>query len=117
MRISLTKQQENVLEIDHLQNDGVKYDPQRFATLILAEIAKTTCANFLFGVKAERAKWIKVPATFDMPQCITNLTKLYTNYKHTGIWDKSTPNPKAQLIALATQLWKEIKDNKGGKRN
>ena len=50
-----------------------------------------------------------------MPQCITDLTRLYTNYKHTGLWDETAPNPKVQLIALATQLWKKIKANKDGK--
>ena len=30
----LTKQKENVLEINHLRGDGVTYDPQRFATLV-----------------------------------------------------------------------------------
>ena len=52
VRTFLTKQQENVLKINHLRNDGVKYDPQRFATLIFAELAKTTCADFLSNVKA-----------------------------------------------------------------
>ena len=39
-----------------------------------------------------------------MPQCIIDLTALYTNYKHTGLWDKMVPNHKAQLIALATHF-------------
>ena len=38
----LTKQQENVLEIDHLRGDGVTYDPQRFATLVFDELVKTS---------------------------------------------------------------------------
>ena len=46
-----------------------------------------------------------------MPQCIINLTALYTNYKHTGLWDKTVPNHKAQLIALATHF-KENMDAK-----
>ena len=100
----LTKQQENVLEIDHLRGDGVTYDPQRFATLVFDELVKTNFPNFLDNVKAERAKWIKRPSTFDMPQCIIDLTALYTNYKHTGLWDKTVPNHKSQLIALATHL-------------
>ena len=29
---------------------------------------------------------------------------LYTNYKHTGLWDKMAQNHKAQLIALATHF-------------
>ena len=39
-----------------------------------------------------------------MPQCIIDLTELYTNYKHTGLWDKTVPNHKAQLIAMATHF-------------
>ena len=93
----LTKQQENVLEIDHLRGDGVTYDPQRFATLVFDEIVKTNCPDFLENVKAERAKWIKRPLTFDMPQCIINLMALYTNSKHTGLWDKTVPNHKCLL--------------------
>ena len=52
----LTKQQENVLKIDHLGGDGVTYDPQRFATLVFDELAKTNCPDSLDDVKAERAK-------------------------------------------------------------
>ena len=76
---SLTKHQENVLEIDHLRSDGVTYDPQHFATLVFDKLVKTSCPDFLGDVKAERAKWIKRPSTFDMLQCIINLTALYTN--------------------------------------
>ena len=39
-----------------------------------------------------------------MPQCIINLTALYNNYKHRGLWDKRVPNHKAQLIALTTHF-------------
>ena len=88
----LTKQQENVLDIDRLRGDGVTYDPQHFATLVFDKIVKTICPDFLDDVKAERAKWIKRPPTFDMPQCIIDLMALYTNYKHTGMWDKMVPN-------------------------
>ena len=56
VRSFLTKQQENVLEIDHLRGDGVTYDSQRFATLVFDELVKTNCPNFLENVKAERAK-------------------------------------------------------------
>ena len=51
--------------------------------------------------------WPETPSRFDIPQCIIYLTDLYTNYKHTGLWDKTVPNQKAQLIALATHF----KDN------
>ena len=51
-----------------------------------------------------------------MPQCIIDLTALYTNYKHTGLWDKTVPNHKAQIIALATHF-KEKMDAKKSKRN
>ena len=55
------------------------YDPQRFASLVFDEVVKTNCPNFLDDVKAERAKWIKRPSTFDMPQFIIDLADLYTN--------------------------------------
>ena len=100
----LAKQQENVLKINHLRGDGVMYDPQRFATLFFDELVKTNCPDFLDNVNAESSKWIKRPSTFDMPQCIIDLTSLYTHYKHTGLWDKTVPNHKTQLIALATHF-------------
>ena len=111
VRTSLTNHQENVLEIDHLRGDGVTYEPQRFTTPVFDELVKTCCPDFLYDFKAERAKWIKRPPTFDMSQCIINLTALYTNYKHTGLWDKTVPNHKAQIIALATHF-KEKMDAK-----
>ena len=43
VRTFLTKQQENILEIDHLRGDGVTYDSQRFATLVFNELVKTNC--------------------------------------------------------------------------
>ena len=57
----LTKQQENVLKIDHLRGDGVTYGPQRFAALVFDELVKTNCPNLLDNVKVEWAKWIKRP--------------------------------------------------------
>ena len=50
-----------------------------------------------------------------MTQCIIDLTSLYTNYKHTGLWDKTVPNHKAYLIALTTHF-KEKKDAKKSTR-
>ena len=44
-RTFLANQQENVLEIDHLRGDGVTYDPQRFATLVLNSSLKTRVAK------------------------------------------------------------------------
>ena len=78
--------------------------PQRFATLVFDELVKTNFPDFLDDVKAKRDKWIKSPSTFDMPQYIIDLTFLYTNYKHTGLWDKTVPNHKAQLMALETHF-------------
>ena len=42
LRTFLTKQQENVLEIDHIRGDDVTYDPQRFATLVFDKLVKTS---------------------------------------------------------------------------
>ena len=52
-----------------------------------------------------------------MPQCIINLTAFYTNYKHTGLWDKMVPNHKAQLIALATHFKENIDAEKSKRKN
>ena len=78
--------------------------PSASLPLFLMSSSSTTAPKFLGNVKAERAKWIKRLSTFDMPQCIIDLMALYTNYKHTGLWDKTVPNHKAQLIALATHF-------------
>ena len=94
VRTFFTKQQENVLETNHLRGDGVTYDPQRFATLVFDELVKTNCPDFIDGVKAVRDDWINRPPTFNIPQCIIELTAIYTNYKHTGLWDKTVPNHK-----------------------
>ena len=64
----LMKQQENVLEIDHLRGDDFTYDPQRFATLVFDKLVKINCSDFLDDVKAERAYWIKRPSTLDFTQ-------------------------------------------------
>ena len=112
----LTKQQENVLEIDHLRGDGITYDLQRFATLVFYEPVKTNCPDFLDNVMAERAKWIKRLSTFDMPQCIIDLMALYKNYKHTGLWYKTVPNHKAHLIDLATHFKEKMDFNKSTRK-
>ena len=112
----LTNQQENVLEIDQLRGDGVTYNPQRFATLVFDDLVETNCPAFLDDVKAERATWITRPSTFDMPQCIIDLTALYTNYKHTGLWDKTVPNHKAQLIALANHFRENMDTEKSTRK-
>ena len=57
----LTKQQENVLEIDHLRGDGVTYKPQRFATIVFDKLVKTNYPDFLDDTKAEGSKCIKRP--------------------------------------------------------
>ena len=41
VRTFLTKQQENVLDIDHLRGDDVTYDPHRIATLVFDKIVNT----------------------------------------------------------------------------
>ena len=51
-----------------------------------------------------------------MSQCIIDLTALYTNYKHTGLWDKTFPNQKAQLISLATHFKEKMDFNKSTRK-
>ena len=50
------------------------YDPQSFAALVFDKLVKTNCPDLLDDANIERAKWIKRPSTFNMPQCIINLT-------------------------------------------
>ena len=42
---------------------------------------------------------------------------MYTNYKHTGLWDKTVPNHKAQLIALATHLKEQMDAKKATRKS
>ena len=51
-----------------------------------------------------------------MPQCIIDLTALYTNYKHTCLWDKTVPNHKAQLIDLVTNFKEKIDAKKSTRK-
>ena len=51
-----------------------------------------------------------------MPQCIIDLTALYTNYKHTGLCDRMVPNHKAQLISLATYLKEKMDAEKSTRK-
>ena len=51
-----------------------------------------------------------------MPQSIINLTALYTNYKHTGLWKKMVPNHKAQIIALATHFKEKMDAEKSTRK-
>ena len=53
-----------------------------------------------------------------MPQCIIDLTALYTNYKQTVLCEKTVPNHKAQLIALATHFKEKMDaENSTRKKN
>ena len=47
-----------------------------------------------------------------MPQCIIDLTALYSNCKHTELLENTVPNHKAQLIALATHLKEKMDADK-----
>ena len=51
-----------------------------------------------------------------MPQCIIDLTALYTNYNHTGLWEKTPSNHKAQLIALATHFKEKMDAEKSTRK-
>ena len=44
-----------------------------------------------------------------MPQCIIELTALYTNYTHTGLGDQPVLSNKAEPIVLATHLKQSYK--------
>ena len=52
-----------------------------------------------------------------MMQCIIDLTALYTNYKHTGLWYKTVPNHKAQIIVLATHFKEKMDAEKSTRKN
>ena len=80
VRTYLTTMQEMRIEIDSLRKDGIKYDEQRFLTLIFDELGKTA-GDFLADVKRQRSEWVKNPNGFDTSSFIADMTNLYTNYK------------------------------------
>ena len=51
-----------------------------------------------------------------MLQCIIDITALYTNYKHKGMWYKTVPNHKAQLISLVTHFKEKMDSEKSTRK-
>ena len=110
----LTRMQEQRDEIDTLRKDGVKFDKQRFLTLMFEKLLETTCPDFLSEVKLVRNQWVKNPVATDENKVIAEFINLYTNFKANGEWDKNVVNKDATIIALATALKAA---NKAGKPN
>ena len=104
VRTFLTKMQEQRDEIDTLRKDGVKYDAQRFLTLMFDKLLETSCPDFLSEVKLSRNQWVKNPAAIDENVLVAEFINLYTNFKSNGEWDKHVVNKDATIIALATAL-------------
>ena len=84
VRLLLTSMQEKRDEIDTLRKDGVKFDDQRFLTLIFDNLAIAKCTDFRADIKAEKRNWVKNPSLIDIPTLIADAINLYTNYKSTG---------------------------------
>ena len=51
-----------------------------------------------------------------MLQCIINLTSLYTNYKHAGLWYNTVPNHKDRLIDMATHFKEKMDAEKSTRK-
>ena len=58
VRHLLTSMQEKRDEIDTLRKDGVKFDDQRFLTLIFDRLSVSKCTDFTADLKAEKRKWV-----------------------------------------------------------
>ena len=104
VRTLLTSMQEKRNEIDTLRKDGVKYDEQRFLTLIFDCLSIVSCIDFKADVKAEKRKWIKDPTSVPSTTLIAECISLYTNYKSTGEWDAEVVDKDAVIVALAANL-------------
>ena len=104
VRRLLTSMQEKRDEIDTLRKDGVKFDDQRFLTLIFDRLSVAKCTDFTADIKAEKRKWVKDPSSIDIPTVIAETISLYTNYKSTGEWDAEVVDKDAVIVALATDL-------------
>ena len=111
-RTLLTSMQEKRNEIDQLRKDGVKFDEQRFLTLIFDRLTVATCTDFKADVKAEKRKWIMDSTSVDSTTLIASFISLYINYKSTGEWDAEVIDKDAVIVALAAQV-KFAKDKAG----
>ena len=69
--------QEQRDEIDTLRKDGVKYDGQRFLTLMFEKLLETSCPDFLSEVKLSRNQWVKNPAAIDENTLVAEFINLY----------------------------------------
>ena len=73
VRAYLTKMQEKRNKIDALRKDNVKFDHQRWLTLIFEQLVKTGCSDFLEDVKRQQRKWIKDSGTFESGQICVDM--------------------------------------------
>ena len=78
--------QEKKNEIDTLRKDGVKFDDQRFLTLVFDHLALAKYKYFCADFKCNKSAWSKELAAIDIDKLIVDTTNLYTNYKSTGEW-------------------------------
>ena len=104
VRTLLTSMQEKRNEIDTLRKDGVRFDEQRFLTLIFDRLLAAKCKDFLSDIKSERRKWVKDPPSVNSTTVIAESINLYINYKATGEWDAEVVDKDAVIVALATKL-------------
>ena len=104
VRTLLTSMQEKRNEIDTLRKDGVRFDEQRFLTLIFDRLLVAKCKDFLADLKSERRKWVKNPTSVNSVTVIAESINLYINYKATGEWDAEVIDKDAVIVALATKL-------------
>ena len=110
----LTTLQEKRNLINASLPDKEEYPKSRFTTKMFDQLEKTTCEDFLTNVKGARSRWIRNPAAFNQATEIEELIKLYTNFVSTGAWTKANAKT-AQVMALATELYKERLKNSRSK--
>ena len=65
-------------DIYSLQKYGIKYNDQRFLTLIFDYLDKTA-GDFLADVKCQHSEWAKNPSAFNTSTFIDDMINLYTN--------------------------------------
>ena len=97
VRTFITKMQEKRIKIDALRKDNVKFDDQRWLTLVFEQLANTECPDFLEDVKRQRSESVKDSSKFDSGQFYVKMTN-------------------QAIIAFATALDKQLAKKKANKK-
>ena len=104
--------QEKRNEINAALPDKEEYPARRFNTTMFAQLENSTCEHFLTEVNNSKSGWIRSPETFNSANEIGDLVKLYTYFASNRDWSKAQDR-HTNMVAMATELYKEQQKNRG----